>query len=98
MAVAGIAAISWFAVTKVVGCCEPFQFTTALVPKPLPLTVKTNPAAPALALSGESSVATGTTPACGAATMGELYPPHPAHKITSNNTKSIFIKVVQNPL
>jgi hypothetical protein len=34
---------------------------------------------------------TGTAPGCGAAAMGELYPPHPNHSSESNNTGIIFM-------
>ena len=51
---------------KVVTRGLPFQFTTALEPKLLPLTVKVNAALPAVALLGASSVMAGMVPATGA--------------------------------
>jgi len=47
MAEAGIATVSWFmAGWAVLVCATPFQFTTALELKVLPLTVKVNPGSP----------------------------------------------------
>ncbi len=56
MAEAGTVTISWLPLTKVVFavCAVPFQFTTALAPKLVPLTVRVNAAPPAVALLGES--------------------------------------------
>jgi hypothetical protein len=90
-AAAGIVAVSWFAVIKVVSCGEPFQFTTALLPKLLPLMVNIKSGLPAFTLSGESSSMLGATPAVGGGAMGELYPPHPDHNIATNNTVIIFM-------
>jgi hypothetical protein len=42
-AVAGIAAVSWVALTKVVGSGEPFQFTIASLVKFVPFTVSVKP-------------------------------------------------------
>ena len=47
-------AFSWDLVTNVVVRVFPFQFTTAPETKPVPLTVKVNPAPPGLAASGTS--------------------------------------------
>jgi hypothetical protein len=68
----------------------PFQFTTAPDAKLLPLTVKVKPALPDLALFGESSMMTGTTPGCVVAVLDEPYP-HPVASIASNKTEIIFI-------
>jgi hypothetical protein len=46
MAEAGIATVSWFAAGWAVVCAVPFQFTTALLLKVLPLTVKVKAASP----------------------------------------------------
>jgi len=61
---AAIAAVSCCAVTWVVGRGAPFQFTTALLLKLLPLTVKVKAEAPAFALFGTIAVRTGTTAGC----------------------------------
>lgn len=90
MAVAAIAAVSWLLVTNVVGAPVPFQFTTALLAKLLPLTVKVNAGPPTCALSGDSSVILGTIPGCGALFLCELYP-HAAHCITSQSTQIVFM-------
>src|ERR1700682_1921963 len=90
MAVAGIVAVSWFPVTRVVVCFEPFQLMTAFVAKLLPLTVNVNWGAPEFAVLGTSCETAGMTPGCGAMALGELYP-HPRHIIVSNNTKLVFI-------
>src|SRR2546427_163016 len=88
---AGIADVSWFAVKKVVVVCAPFHLMTASWLKVFPFTVNVNPGPPEFALSGESSIIVGTAPGCGAAALGELYPPHPNHNIVSNNTEIIFM-------
>ncbi len=90
IAVAGIVAVSWFPVTYLVVCCAPFQFTTALLAKPLPLTVKVNPGPPDVAVSGESCVTAGTIPACGAGALGELYP-QPKQRIVRQRTDIVFM-------
>jgi len=47
MAEAGIATVSWFGtMCDVPDCAIPFQFTTALVLKLLPLTVRVKPGSP----------------------------------------------------
>jgi hypothetical protein len=91
MAAAGILAISWFPVTKVVLCPEPFQLTIASELKLLPLTVKVNPGLPAVMLFGTSCIITGTVPAEGAVLLGDLYPPHPKDSSVSNSTEIIFM-------
>jgi hypothetical protein len=48
-----IAAVSWLLLTNDVVRGEPFQTTTALLLKLLPVTVSENPAPPAVALLGE---------------------------------------------
>src|SRR5690348_16000410 len=63
--------------------------------KLLPLTVNVNPGPPAFALSGESSITTGTAPGCGAEALGELYPPHPIHNIVSNIKEIFFMEHLQ---
>jgi hypothetical protein len=57
--VAEIAAVSCLLLTNDVVRGEPSQTTTALLLKSLPLTVSDNPAAPAVALLGESEVTEG---------------------------------------
>ena len=47
MAEAGTATVSWFMARRaVLVCATPFQFTTALELKVVPLTVKVNPGSP----------------------------------------------------
>ena len=41
--VAGMAAVTWVALTKVVGCAAPLQFTTASLVKFVPFTVSVKP-------------------------------------------------------
>jgi hypothetical protein len=60
MSLAGIDAVSWLALRKVVERFEPFQRTTELEMKALPLTVSVNPAAPAIADVGLMLVMFGT--------------------------------------
>src|SRR5437588_5478792 len=88
MADAGIVAVSWFPLTKVV--FEPFQLMVASGLKPLPLTVKVNAGLPAFALFGTSCAITGTAPGCGAEAAGLLYP-HPETTIASNNSEINFM-------
>jgi hypothetical protein len=57
--VAEIAAVSCLLLTNDVVRGKPSQTTTALLLKSLPLTVSENPAAPAVALLGESEVTEG---------------------------------------
>lgn len=90
MADAGIVLVSWPPLTKVVPCFEPFQLMVASELKLEPLTVSVNPGSPEFAVLGTSCITTGTAPACGAAALGELYPPQPDHRSVSNNTESIF--------
>jgi hypothetical protein len=52
--VAGIVAVSWLPVTRVVVCLAPFQLMTALVEKLLPLTVNVNWGSPEFAVLGTS--------------------------------------------
>jgi hypothetical protein len=52
MAAAGIAAVSWFALTKVVVSAAPAKSTTEPLTKLLPLTVRVKAAEPAVALGG----------------------------------------------
>jgi len=88
MADAGIVAVSWFPLTKVV--FEPFQLMVASGLKPLPLTVKVNAGLPAFALFGASCVIAGTAPGCGAEAAGLLYP-HPETTIASSNSEINFM-------
>lgn len=60
MAAAGIAAVSWFALTTVVVSAAPAKSTTEPLPKLLPLTVRVKAVEPAVALEGCSEVITGT--------------------------------------
>ena len=69
---AAIAAVSCCAVTWVVFRCVPFQFTTALLLKLLPFTVKVKAAAPAVAVFGTIALRTGTTAGCEGDPLGEL--------------------------
>jgi hypothetical protein len=71
-------------------CAVPFQFTTALALKELPLTVKVKPWPPALAVLGMICEIAGTIPACGGVVLGELYP-HPKLNIASNSTHIAFM-------
>ena len=57
---AEMAAVSWVVLTKVVVRVVPFQLITEAVTKLLPVTVKVNPAPPAVALVGERVLSTGT--------------------------------------
>src|SRR4029077_17817100 len=93
MAVAGIGAVSWPAVIRVVVCIAPFQLMTAFVAKLLPLTVKVNWGSPEFAVLGTSCATAGVTPGCGPIALGELYP-HPRHTIVSNNTEIVFINLL----
>src|ERR1700674_1139936 len=90
MADAGIVAVSWFPVIRVVVCFVPFQLITAVVEKLLPLTVNVNWGSPEFAVLGTSCETAGMTPGCGAIALGALYP-HPRHIIISNNTEAVFI-------
>ena len=60
MSVAGIAAVSWVAETRVVVRADPAKLTTEVETKPVPLTVKVNPGSPAVFVSGERVVMAGT--------------------------------------
>ena len=63
---AGMATINWLALTNVVPvCATPFQFTTALFPKLLPLTVIVKLPLPAVVLFGLSCEIAGMAPATG---------------------------------
>src|SRR5713226_4279230 len=90
MAVAGIVAVSWLPVTRVVVCFVPFQLMAAFVAKLLPLTVNVNWGSPEFAVFGTSCETAGITPGCGAMALGELYP-HPRPTIVSNNTEIVFM-------
>jgi hypothetical protein len=57
---AGIEAVNWVALTKVLVRSEPSQRTTELEMKEEPLTVSIKSASPALALEGEMEVMLGT--------------------------------------
>ena len=59
MSLAGMAALTCVALTKVVERAAPFQFTVAPETKLLPLTVSVKAAPPAVALAGESEVSEG---------------------------------------
>jgi hypothetical protein len=59
MSVAGIVAVSWLLLTNDMVREVPFQTTNELLLKFLPLTVRTNPAPPAVALFGEIEVIDG---------------------------------------
>ena len=59
MSPAAIAACSCVLLTNVVARGLPFQFTTDVLVKPDPFTVRVKPPAPANALDGESELATG---------------------------------------
>jgi hypothetical protein len=72
IAEAGIVAVTWLAVTKVVVWAVPFQFTIALVAKLLPLTVKVKAAPPAVMLLGASCEMFGVTPATAGVVAFEL--------------------------
>jgi hypothetical protein len=56
---AGIAACNWVPLRKVVGRSVLFQRTTEEETKPLPVTVKVNPAEPAVMLEGDKDVSAG---------------------------------------
>ena len=64
MSVAGIAAVSWVALTKVVVRLVPFQRTVAPLTKLLPFTVSVKPPPPAVALLGERELNVGAGAAC----------------------------------
>jgi hypothetical protein len=59
MSVAGIVAVSWLLLTNDMVREVPFQTTKELLLKFLPLTVRTKPAPPAVALLGEIEVIDG---------------------------------------
>ena len=59
MSVAGIVVVSWLLLTNDMVRAVPFQATRELLLKFLPLTVRTNPAPPAVALFGEIEVIDG---------------------------------------
>src|ERR1700686_153571 len=65
MSAAGMAAVTWLPLTKVVALAAPFQFTTAWLPKLVPLTVSMNAELPAVMLAGLSAATVGTDPATG---------------------------------
>jgi len=60
MSAAVIAAVNCIALTYVVVRLDPFQFTTEPLMNPVPVTVKVNAAAPAVALAGDSVLIVGT--------------------------------------
>src|ERR1700687_4653482 len=70
IAVAGMAAVTWLPLTKVVALATPFQFTTAWLPKLVPLTVRVNAELPAVMLAGFSAAMVGTDPATGGGVLG----------------------------
>ena len=72
MAVAGIVAVSWPPVTRVVVCFAPFQLMTAFVAKLLPLTVNVNWGSPEFAVLGTSCATAGITPGGGDLLLGAL--------------------------
>jgi hypothetical protein len=90
MADAGIVAINWFGVKKVVVCCTPLKFTVAPDAKLLPLIVSVIPGPPACALSGESSMMDGTTPGCDMTVLGGI-DPHPTHRIMRKSKEIDFM-------
>ena len=90
MADAGIVAINWFGVKKVVVCCTPLKFTVAPDAKLLPLIVSVIPGPPACALSGESSMMDGTTPGCDMTVLGGI-DPHPTHRIMRRSKEINFM-------
>src|SRR5437899_108784 len=59
MSLAGMAAVSWLALTNVVGRLLPFQFTVEPTTKPLPLTVREKAPLPAAAEDGVSALMAG---------------------------------------
>jgi hypothetical protein len=67
IAVAGIVAVSWPAVTRVVAWLAPFQLMTAFEEKLLPFTVNMNCGSPELAALGTNAAIVGLVPGCGAA-------------------------------
>jgi hypothetical protein len=69
---AAVSAIrSWVVLRTVVGRAAPFQRTTEVLPKPLPLTVTVKPEEPAIVLAGDRVLITGTgEPAAGCAGTG----------------------------
>ncbi len=60
MSLAGIAAVTWLALTNVVVRATPFQRTCEVGTKLLPFTVSVNAAPPAAVLGGASDVSAGT--------------------------------------
>ena len=90
MADAGIVAINWFGVKKVVVRCTPLKFTVAPDAKLLPLIVSVIPGPPACALSGESSMMDGTTPGCDMTVLGAI-DPHPTHRIMRKSKEINFM-------
>jgi hypothetical protein len=60
MAVAGIAAVTCVELTNVVVAAVPLKFTTEVLMKPVPFTVRVKAAPPAVALEGDSEVMVGT--------------------------------------
>jgi hypothetical protein len=60
MSLAGIVAVNWVALTKAVKRLAPFQRTTELEVKFVPVAVKVNPSAPAAPVLGEMDVRDGT--------------------------------------
>src|SRR4029077_7247181 len=69
---AGMVAVSWFALTKLVVCAVPFQLMVALLLKLVPLTVSTKDALPAFVLLGASALMLGMLPATGGVVLCEL--------------------------
>src|SRR5215467_13512351 len=77
MAEASMVTPSVFAAGRVVlDCATLFQFTTALLLKLLPLTVKVKSEPPCSGLAGVREATTGTMPGC-VDCFGVLYPPQP---------------------
>src|SRR2546426_39613 len=72
---AGIAAVSWVALTKAVVRAAPFQRTVEPLVKPVPLTVSVKAAPPTAALVGTSPVIAGTGLSTGNACAAEVPPP-----------------------
>ena len=72
MSTAVIAAVSWLASTNVVARSVPFQWTTELGTKSLPLTDKVNAGPPAMTDAGESDATVGAGFGLGAVPLSEL--------------------------
>src|SRR5579862_1950819 len=93
---AGIAAVSWVALTNVVVCAWPFQFTTAVAAKFVPLTVKVKFDPPEMALLGISWAIDGVVPGC--AGVLECVPyPHPMDKAVNSSKQMTLIFMLVSP-